>query len=55
MLIPEVAVEYASLVDQAEGRVHAQVTVARETSDADREAIARQPHGEAGQDGRRRT
>jgi F-type H+-transporting ATPase subunit delta len=41
-LIPEVAVEYANLVDLTEGRVHAQVTVARETSEADRAAIARQ-------------
>jgi F-type H+-transporting ATPase subunit delta len=40
-LIPEISVEYANLVDQAEGRVHAQVTVARETSEADREAIGR--------------
>ncbi len=42
MLIPEIAVEYANLVDETEGRLHAQVTVARETSDADRAAIARQ-------------
>lgn len=42
MLIPEIAVEYGNLVDQAAGRVHAQVTVARETSDADRAQIAAQ-------------
>lgn len=42
MLIPEIAVEYANLVDETEGRLLAQVTVARETSDADRAAIARQ-------------
>ena len=42
MLIPEIAVEYSNLVDEAEGRVHAQVTLAREASAADREAIARQ-------------
>lgn len=42
MLIPEISVEYGNLVDQTEGRVHAQVTVARETSDADRAAIAAQ-------------
>jgi F-type H+-transporting ATPase subunit delta len=41
-LIPEIAVEYASLVDEREGRVHAQVTVAREASDGDRARIARQ-------------
>ena len=42
MLIPEIAVEYSNLVDEAEGPVHAQVTLAREASAADREAIARQ-------------
>ncbi len=41
-LIPEIAVEYANLVDQTEGRVHAQVTLAREASDADRAEIAKQ-------------
>jgi len=42
MLIPDIAVEFANLVDASEGRVHAQVTLAREASDADRAAIARQ-------------
>jgi F-type H+-transporting ATPase subunit delta len=42
MLIPQIAVEYASLVDEIEGRIHAQVTVAREPSDADRAEIAAQ-------------
>jgi F-type H+-transporting ATPase subunit delta len=42
LLIPEIAVQYANLVDEAEGRVHAQVTVARETSDAERDAIGAQ-------------
>ncbi|HET7631952.1 MAG TPA: F0F1 ATP synthase subunit delta [Gemmatimonadaceae bacterium] len=42
MLIPEIAAAYTDLVDEVEGRIHAQVTVARKTSDADREAIARQ-------------
>jgi F-type H+-transporting ATPase subunit delta len=42
MLIPAIAVEYGNLVDEAEGRVHAQVTVARDTSNADRDAIATQ-------------
>jgi F-type H+-transporting ATPase subunit delta len=42
MLIPAVAIEFGNLVDEAEGRVHAQVTVARDTSEADRAAIAAQ-------------
>lgn len=42
LLIPAIAVEYANLVDEAEGRVHAQVTLAREATDADRAAIAKQ-------------
>lgn len=42
MLLPEIATEYAHLVDAQAGRVHAQVTVAREASEADRAAIAAQ-------------
>lgn len=42
MLLPVIATEYANLVDEATGRVHAQVTVARETSEAERNAIAQQ-------------
>jgi F-type H+-transporting ATPase subunit delta len=42
MLIPEIAEEYLNLVDEAEGRIHARVTVARETDDEGRDAIARQ-------------
>jgi F-type H+-transporting ATPase subunit delta len=42
MLIPEIAQEYLNLVDAAEGRMHARVTVARETDDAGRAAIAQQ-------------
>jgi F-type H+-transporting ATPase subunit delta len=42
MLIPEIATEYGNLVDEAEGRLHAQVTVAKETTESDRELIARQ-------------
>jgi F-type H+-transporting ATPase subunit delta len=38
--IGAVAREYAALVDEAEGRVHAQVTLAQAPSDADRAAIA---------------
>jgi F-type H+-transporting ATPase subunit delta len=41
-LIPEIAEEYRSLFDAAEGRVHAQVTVSRESSDADRDMIAKE-------------
>ena len=41
-LIPDIAVEYANLVDETEGRVHAQVTLAREASEADRAQIAKQ-------------
>ena len=40
MLIPEVATEYHNLLDAALGRVHAQVTVARDIDDAGRAAIA---------------
>ena len=42
MLIPEIAREYLDLVDAAEGRMHARVTLARETSDAEVNAIAAQ-------------
>ncbi|MGQ0645987.1 MAG: F0F1 ATP synthase subunit delta [Gemmatimonadaceae bacterium] len=42
MLLPDIATEYANLVDKHAGRVHAQVTVARDTSDADRTMIAQQ-------------
>ena len=42
MLIPEISQEYLNLVDAAEGRIHARVTVARETDDAGRTAIAAQ-------------
>ena len=41
MLIPEIAVEYHSLLDLAQGRVHAQVTMAKEPSSAEREMIAK--------------
>ena len=42
MLIPEIANEYRNLVDEDEGRVHAQVTLARDVDDEQRAAIARQ-------------
>jgi F-type H+-transporting ATPase subunit delta len=41
-LIPGIAVEYHSLLDEVEGRVHARVTVARETSADDGNWIAAQ-------------
>jgi F-type H+-transporting ATPase subunit delta len=40
MLIPTIAEEYLNLVDAAEGRIHARVTVAKATDDAGRDAIA---------------
>ncbi|HVZ76536.1 MAG TPA: F0F1 ATP synthase subunit delta [Gemmatimonadaceae bacterium] len=42
MLVPEIAAEFRDLVDEVEGRLHATVTVAREASDADRAAIAKE-------------
>jgi len=39
MLLPEVAIEYHNLLDAAEGRVHARVTVSREYDAAAREAL----------------
>ena len=40
MLIPTIAQEYSDLVDQAENRMHANVTVARDVDDATRTMIA---------------
>jgi F-type H+-transporting ATPase subunit delta len=42
VLISHIAVEYMGLVDEIENRIHANVTVAKETSSEDEEAIARQ-------------
>jgi len=42
MLIPEIATEYQGLLDEAENRLHANVTVAREPAEPEREALARQ-------------
>jgi len=42
MLIPAIAAEYGNLVDESVGRVHARVTVARETSAAENNVIARE-------------
>lgn len=39
-IIPAIAIEYATLVDTAVGRVHASVTLARETDEAERASIA---------------
>ena len=40
LLIPEISIEYDTLLDEVQGRVHAQVTMAKEPSAADRELIA---------------
>ena len=42
MLIPEIAIEYRNLLDEAEGRVHARVTLAQQPSEAETAAIAQQ-------------
>jgi len=41
MLIPAIAHQYHDLVDQVEGRVHASVTVVRETDEADRALVTK--------------
>jgi F-type H+-transporting ATPase subunit delta len=42
MLIPAIATEYQSLIDESENRLHASVTVAREPSEPEKDALARQ-------------
>jgi F-type H+-transporting ATPase subunit delta len=42
MLIPSISAEYQNLLDREHGRVHATVTVARETSEEERKKIAAQ-------------
>jgi F-type H+-transporting ATPase subunit delta len=42
MLIPDIANEYRDLVDEVEGRIHAQVTLAKDVDDEQRAEIARQ-------------
>ena len=42
MLIPEIALEYQTLLDESENRLHANVTVAREPGEPERDALARQ-------------
>ena len=49
MLIPEIANEYRDLVDEVEGRVHAQVTLAKPIDDEQRTALAHQLTHIAGQ------
>ena len=41
-LIPDVAQEYLTLVDEAEGRMHATVTMAQEPDEATRSSVAQQ-------------
>lgn len=50
MLIPEIAVEFANLVDESAGRVHARVTVAKETSAEENNVIARELSRAVGKD-----
>ena len=40
LLIPEISVEYDTLLDEVQGRVHATVTMAKEPSAADRDLLA---------------
>ena len=42
MLIPEISSAYRDLLDEAEGRVHARVTLAQQPTDADVATIAQQ-------------
>jgi F-type H+-transporting ATPase subunit delta len=42
MLIPQISIEYATLVDVVEGRVHARVTVAKAPTDSERDAMTAQ-------------
>lgn len=42
MMIPEIAIEYSKLLDAEEGRVHAEVTLARPMSDAETANIGAQ-------------
>jgi F-type H+-transporting ATPase subunit delta len=41
MLIPVIATEYRGLIDESEDRIHASVTVAREPSGPEKDALAR--------------
>ena len=50
MLIPEIARQYLDLVDEAEGRMHANVTVAREPDAEVRSVVARELSRSFGKD-----
>lgn len=50
MLFPQIATEYASLLDKAAGRIHARVTLARPASDADRISITNALSSRLGRD-----
>jgi F-type H+-transporting ATPase subunit delta len=42
MLIPAIAIEYRALIDESEDRVHANVTLARDPGEPERDALVRQ-------------
>ena len=42
MLLPQIAIEFHDLVDEVEGRLHADVTVTADPSDAERRAISQE-------------
>ena len=42
MLIPAIAIEYRALIDESEDRVHANVTLARDPGDAERDGLGQQ-------------
>ena len=42
MLIPAIAIEYQALIDESENRLHANVTVARQPAEREKDALARQ-------------
>ena len=50
MVIPAIAIEYRLLVDQVVGRVHANVTIARDADDAERAMIAKRLSDVLGKD-----
>lgn len=49
-MIPEISAEYTTMLDKAEGRVFARVTLAREASQAEQDAIAKQLSANLGKD-----
>src|SRR5204862_7990864 len=42
MLIPVIAIEYQALIDESENRMHANVTVAREPAEPEKDALTRE-------------